>query len=141
MVIQEPEPPPAPVEIVPEKTPAPEVKTKPKLVPRNEPPPAAAEEAQPTAPPSAEIPALEPRETSAQEAALRRNIQSLQEDIRQRLSRINEVNLSAADRRTLNDARNFFSQSGKAFDEGDLQRAQNLAQKASLLVRALEQVH
>jgi Leucine-rich repeat (LRR) protein len=85
------------------------------------------------------VPALEPRETSAQESALRRQIQALQEDVRGRLSRINEVKLTPDDRRTLEDARTFFVQSNHALEEGDLQRALNLARKASLLVAALEQ--
>jgi hypothetical protein len=85
------------------------------------------------------VPALEPRETSAEESALRRQVQALQEDVRGRLARINEAKLSPDDRKTLDDARTFFTQSNRALEEGDLQRALNLAQKASLLVAALEQ--
>jgi hypothetical protein len=85
------------------------------------------------------VPALEPRESSAQESALRRQVQALQEDVRTRLSRINEAKLSQDDRKTLDDARTFFAQSNRALEEGDLQRALNLARKASLLVAALEE--
>jgi Cdc6-like AAA superfamily ATPase len=90
-------------------------------------------------PPPAQVPALEPRESSGEESALRRQIQQLHEDIRQRLARLPETRLSPSDRKTLADARTFFAQSGRALEEGDLRRALNLARKASLLVAALEQ--
>jgi hypothetical protein len=62
----------------------------------------------------------------------------MQEDVRQRLSRLDPAKLSAPDRKILEDARAFFAQSGRALEAGDLQRALNLARKASLLVTALE---
>ena len=82
---------------------------------------------------------LAPRESSAQETALRQQIQALQADVRERLARINEAKLSEIDRKTLEDARTFFAQSNHALEAGDLLRALNLARKASLLVTALEQ--
>jgi hypothetical protein len=84
------------------------------------------------------VPSLEPRESSAQEAALRRQIQALQEDVRQRIAKLSRAGLSGADRKTLDDARTFFAQSARALNDADLQRALNLARKASLLVSALE---
>jgi len=89
-------------------------------------------------PPPVEVPALEPRESTAQAAALRQRVQQLQDDVRQRLARVNESRLTANERKTLDDARTFFAQSGRALDGGDLQRAFNLVRKASLLIAALE---
>jgi hypothetical protein len=84
------------------------------------------------------VPSLEPRESSVQEAALRRQIQGLQDDVRQRIAKLSRARLSGADRKTLDDARTFFAQSTRALNEADLQRALTLARKASLLVSALE---
>jgi len=88
--------------------------------------------------PPAEVPALEPRESSAQEAALREQVQQLQENVRQRMARLNPSSLSSNERKTLDDARVFLTQSTRAFEASDFQRALNLARKASLLVAALE---
>jgi hypothetical protein len=63
----------------------------------------------------------------------------LELDIRQRLTRLNGAQLSANDRRTLEDARTFFVQATHAMASGDLPRALNLARKASLLLAALEE--
>jgi hypothetical protein len=49
------------------------------------------------------------------------------------------LTLKSEARRTLDDAHTFLAQSERAFLDGDLQRARNLANKASLLVSALEQ--
>jgi hypothetical protein len=81
---------------------------------------------------------LEPRESSVEEAAQRRQIQGLQLDVRQRIAKLVQAGLSGVDRKTLDDARTFFAQSTQALKEGDLQRALTLARKASLLVLALE---
>jgi len=88
--------------------------------------------------PDVALPALEPRESPQKEVALRAQIQAIQENVRGRLARINEGRLSPDDRKTLDDARSFFAQSTRALEESDLQRALNLAQKASQLVTALE---
>ena len=88
--------------------------------------------------PPAEVPALEPRQSSAQETELRRQFVKLEQDIRQRLTRLNGARLSANDRKTLEDARTFFAQATRAMASGDLPRALNLARKASLLLAALE---
>jgi len=142
LVIEEPAPPAQPEQV---STPnvAPEKPARPRRrVTRTEPPtstePSDAEET-PQEPPPAAVPALEPRESSAQVSVLRPQIQSLQEDVRTRLSRIKESKFSQEDRKTLDDARTFFAQSNRALEQGDLQRALLLARKASLLVAALEQ--
>ena len=92
----------------------------------------------PEPPKDVALPALEPRESPQKEVALRTQIQALQEDVRGRLARIIEGRLSGDDRKTFDDARSFFAQSTRALEESDLQRALNLAQKASQLVTALE---
>ena len=96
-------------------------------------------DAAPAEPPAAvEIPALEPRQT--QGPALRGQILGRQNDLQARIEKLARANkLSATGRKTLEDARTFLAQSGKALEEGDLQRSLNLAWKASLLVAALEQ--
>jgi TolA-binding protein len=91
----------------------------------------------PESPPT-EVPALEPRETSAQQTELRHQFVQLEQDIRQRLARLNGLQLSSNDRKTLEDARAFFAQATHAMESGDLSRALNLARKASLLLAALE---
>jgi hypothetical protein len=88
--------------------------------------------------PPAEVPALEQRASAVQESALRLQIQRLQEDVHQRLGRLNEARLSANEHKTLEDARTFLVQSTRALESGDLQRGFNLARKASLLVASLK---
>ena len=89
-------------------------------------------------PPPAEVPALEPRESSAQQTELRQQVKSMQADVRQRIARLNRARLSPNDRKTLEDARTFLAQAEHALASGDLQRAFILARKASLMVAALE---
>jgi hypothetical protein len=62
----------------------------------------------------------------------------LQQDVRQRLARLDGARLSGNERKTLENARTFFEQSTRAVASGDLQRALNLARKAFLLTAALE---
>lgn len=85
-----------------------------------------------------EVPALEPRESPAQQAALRRQIQGLQESLRERLNRLENVRMGTGARRTRDDAHAFLMHSQQALENGDLQRALNLSQKAELLVADLE---
>lgn len=140
MVIAEPAPVPEPAEVSAPSPPPPKPEHRRRRILRTEPvPPADAEVLETPEPPAVEVPALEPRETSTEGAALRLQIQRMQADVRQRLSRFNEDKLSAPGRKTLEDARTFFTQSGRALEEGDLHRALTLARKASLLVRALEE--
>jgi hypothetical protein len=56
----------------------------------------------------------------------------------QRIVRLEQLNVASADRKTLGDARHFLEESRQALTEGDLQRSQNLAHKAALLVDAVE---
>jgi hypothetical protein len=140
MVIEEPAPPEEPPAPSPQPTTNPEPAQRRRRVLRREAPAAAAENTPETTepPPTPQVPSLEPRESSAQEAALRRQIQALQDDVRQRIAKLSRAGLSGADRKTLEDARTFFAQSTRALNDADLQRALNLARKASLLVSALE---
>ena len=140
MVIEEPAPPEEPPAPSPQPASQPEPARRPRRRLRTEPPAAAAETTPETTepPPTPQVPSLEPRESSAQEAALRRQIQALQDDVRQRIAKLSRAGLSGADRKTLEDARTFFAQSTRALNDADLQRALNLARKASLLVSALE---
>jgi hypothetical protein len=94
---------------------------------------------EPVEPLPAEVPALEPRESPGQQTALRQQILDLQGRLRQRTARFDRLRLSSEARKTLDDARTFLAQSERALLDGDLGRARNLANKASLLVSALEQ--
>jgi len=140
MVIEEPAPPEEPPAALPQPASPPTPASRPRRRLRTEPPAGNTENTPETTepPPTPQVPSLEPRESSAQEAALRRQIQGLQDDVRQRIAKLSQAGLSGADRKTLDDARTFFAQSTRALDEADLQRALNLARKASLLVSALE---
>ena len=143
---------PSSVLTIEEPAPPPEVKETPPPVVGNQPParnrqparrnapPEPEETATPESPatPPAEVPALEPRESSAQTSELRRQYSGLEQDVRQRLARLSGARLSGNERRTLNDAQAFFAQSIRAMAAGDLVRAVNLARKASLLLAALE---
>jgi hypothetical protein len=139
IVIEEPAPPEPPA-ISPQPTSPPESARRPRRVLRTEPPAGDTENTPETTepPPTPQVPSLEPRESSAEETALRRQIQGLQDDVRRRIAKLSRVRLSGADGKTLDDARTFFAQSTRALNGGDLQRALNLARKASLLVSALE---
>jgi len=141
LVIEEPAPPPEPEETPPPPTPEPTAPRRRRGPTRtatpNEPDETSTQE-NPETPP-AEVPALEPRESSAQQNELRRQYLNLEQDIPQRLTRLSGAQLSANDRRTLEDARTFFVQATHAMASGDLPRALNLARKASLLLAALEE--
>lgn len=140
LVIEEPAPPPVPEATPPPPAPTPPPRRRPRTQTRTETPVETDETSSQESPetPPAEVPALEPRESTAQEAALREQVQRLQENVRQRMARLNPAHLSLNERKTLDDARTFLTQSTRAFQSSDLQRALNLARKASLLVAALE---
>ena len=140
MVIEEPAPPEEPPAPSPQPTSTSEPAPGRRRVSHKGPPAADTENTPETTepPPTPQVPSLEPRESSAEEAALRRQIQGLQDDVRQRIAELSRTRLSGADGKTLDDARTFFAQSTRALNEGDLQRALTLARKASLLVSALE---
>ena len=139
MVIEEPAPP-EPEETPPAQTPEPAAHRGRRRPAREEAPAAPVDTTVPETPepPPAPIPALEPRESTAREVSLRQQIQRLHADVRERAARLNQARLSANERKTLEDARTFFAQSERALASGDLERALNLARKASLLVTALE---
>jgi outer membrane biosynthesis protein TonB len=140
MVIEEPAPPPVPEETAPPQTPEPTAPRRPRRPAHPETPAEPDETPAPENPetPPAEVPALEPRQSSAQETELRRQYLSLEQDVRSRLARLHGAHLSSNDQKTLEDARTFFVQAMQAMSIGDLPRALNLARKAGLLLAALE---
>lgn len=140
MVIEEPPPPPEPEEAPPPQTPEPTAPRRPRRPARPENPTEPDENPAPENPetPPAQVPALEPRQSSAQETELRRQFLNLEQEIRRRLAQLNGAHLSANDQKTLEDARTFYAQATHAMSAGDLPRALSLARKASLLLAALE---
>jgi outer membrane biosynthesis protein TonB len=140
LVIEEPAPPPELEVTPPPQTPEPTAHRRPRRPARTETPTEPDETSAPESPeaPPVEVPALEPRASTAQETALRQQVLRLQHDVRQRMARLNPARLSPNERKTLDDAGTFLAQSTRAFESSDLQRALNLAHKASLLVAALE---
>ena len=90
---------------------------------------------------SAGVPALEPRQDSQRLATLRRDLTASQESTRRRLAQLDHAQLGQGDRRTLDDAKAFLSQSERELARGEIIRASNLARKAALLVSAIEQSH
>jgi len=89
-------------------------------------------------PVTADAPQLEPANSSQQQASIQRQVSMLQRAIGVRIERLARLKLAGADRKTLEDARTFIAQSEEANKSGDLTQASNLAQKAELLVRAIE---
>lgn len=147
LVIEEPPPPPPqPEPEQEEETPAPQTpepasKHKPKHAAHTD---SAADqqdetpaEETPEAPPPA-VPALEPRQSSAEENEQKREFLGLQQDLGKRLEKLSNAHLSANDQKALEDARTFFTQANQAMVNGDVSRALNLAHKAGLLLSALE---
>jgi hypothetical protein len=139
LVIEEPAPPePEETEVVPAEAPTPKPERRHRRPLRTEPAATPEPAPEPVEPPLAEVPALEPLESQEQQSALRNQVVTLQENLRQRIQQLNRQGLDPAARRTLEDARAFLSQSGRALEDEDLQRSLILARKASLLVSALE---
>jgi type IV secretory pathway VirB10-like protein len=93
-----------------------------------------------TAEPSPEAPLVAPPLEPAKEAGQvdRQKIQTAQNDVQVRLAQLEKTLHSDAEKQTLAQARAFWYQSKRALDEGDLPRAKNLADKAHLLITALE---
>jgi hypothetical protein len=83
-----------------------------------------------------DAPQLEPRSSPASRDVLLARHAALEQRIK---SIEHSMNFTAVDRRTLQDARGFLLQSERALQAGDMLRAEQLAQKASLLLAALEQ--
>jgi len=90
-------------------------------------------------PEPANVPAMEPRESTARESKLRDQVVQTQQQIQQQITLLSREWLSPAERETLQGARGFLQQSLRALQESDFQRASNLADKAHLLVEAIEQ--
>jgi hypothetical protein len=142
LVLEEPAPPPEPepAETSPPQTQEPTTHHHTRRPTHTEPPAEPDDASTPETPetPPAEVPALAPRESSAQETEVKNQYDKLEQDISQRLTRFNGAKLSTNDQKTLDDARTFFAQATHAKASGDLPRALNLARKASLLLAALE---
>lgn len=140
MVIEEPQAPePATTEVPSEETSAPKREAPPRRrVNANQQPSTEESTPETPAPPPVPVPALEPRQSPQQQTELRSQVVGWQGKVQQRIGQLEHSNLADTDRRTLEDAKTFLSQSQKALEDSDLQRALNLALKASLLVGALE---
>ena len=82
---------------------------------------------------------MEPRESTARESKLRDQVLQTQQKIQQQIESLSREWLSPTERETLEGARGFLQQSVRALHESDFQRASNLADKAHLLVEAIEQ--
>ena len=141
LAIEEPQPPepdeaPTTEQPTPSKPPA---KRHPRPATRTEPsgPLETAPETEPA--PAVEVPALEPRENPGRQATQRQQITSLQDQVRNRIGRLEKSNLSSEDRHTLEDARAFLANSERALASSDFERALNLVRKASMLTAVLEQ--
>ena len=100
--LPEPEPEPVP--------PAPETAERPRSHPRVRlAPPDPSTESEPESPPAPEVPALEPREGPAEQSAQRQQVVQFLDQIRRRVTRQEQSNLSSDERRMLGDARTFVS--------------------------------
>ena len=89
--------------------------------------------------PAAQVPALAPRESPQEQNELRNKAVEITQSVKARIARLEQTRAASLDHNTLEGARMFLAQSQRALDDGDLQRAYNLARKASLLVDGLEQ--
>ncbi len=83
-------------------------------------------------------PQLEPLGSEQQQNRMRYRIQGLQRGIERRIDSLIQRRLSDVDRKAVSDARVFLSQSREAMEAGDLTESLNLAEKADLLVSAVE---
>lgn len=137
IVIEEPPPPEAPSP--PQETEASPPKPAPRRRVIHEESPASEPPIETVEPPPAEVPALEPHESPTQEAEFRRQVMEFQGKVLERIHRLQARRQQGADLRTLQAATIFMGQSARALEAGDLQRAMNLARKASLLLDAVEQ--
>jgi len=144
LIIQAPAPPqPETAPLKPQETP-PTVSETPKLTPPQKVDRSATVDSSPPKPevlPPPNAPQLEPLSSVQQKTALQQQIGALKEGIQSRISRLSRLGLSSEDRRALNDAQRFLSQSDTAVKQGDLQQSLKLAEKADLLVSAVEKNH
>jgi len=87
----------------------------------------------------AEVPSLEPRPDPGHDEVTQDQFQAQLDEIKRRITELEKKpSLNAAEQRTLTDANSFWSQSVTALHDHDLLRVRELAQKASLLLSALE---
>jgi len=86
-----------------------------------------------------EPPPLEPANNPGE--GRRQQLEKTQHDMGLSIEQFVHGPLSAPERRTLAEAQAFLDQSTRALKEGDLPRAEKLAEKARLLVSALERQH
>ncbi|MGH9327425.1 MAG: hypothetical protein ACRD2B_12180 [Terriglobia bacterium] len=90
---------------------------------------------------SAAAPPLEPPTSTEQQVALEARLNGLKQDLRRRIAVLSRLKLSRNDRKALRDAQLFLSQTNQAMKQGDLQQSLNLAEKADLLIQAVEKRH
>jgi hypothetical protein len=128
LVIQQPAPP----ATLPLPTPAPAASVRrPRSVrTKRAAPPAAVEQAP--------VPQLGPRESPAQENALRNSVIRLQRAVERDINRLDRSGLPESELSALGGARVFLAESIRALQDNDPQTALNLVRKAQLLVQALE---
>jgi len=100
-------------------------------------PPAPAEPA--AEEPPVEPPPLEPADKPGQDR--RKQLEKTQQDMDVRIKQFVRSRLSGPERGTLDEARAFLNQSRAALNDGDVPRAEKLADKARLLITALEKGH
>jgi hypothetical protein len=86
-----------------------------------------------------EPPPLEPANNPGQGS--RQQLEKTQHDMGSSIEQIQRRQLSDPERQTLAEAKAFLDQSKAALNEGDPQRAEKLADKARLLITALEKGH
>lgn len=103
--------------------------------------PEADTEANAPEPASSDAPALLPELSLQQQIDLEKQIGDLRGAVRQRIARLGRMNLSAEDRKALQDARLFLSEADEAMQSNNLQQSLNLAQKADVLISAVEKRH
>ncbi|MGH9344538.1 MAG: hypothetical protein ACRD19_12365 [Terriglobia bacterium] len=102
---------------------------------------AAGAEPETAEPAAAAAPPLLPERSLQQQIDLEKQIGGLRGAVRQRIARLSRMRLSTEDRKALQDARLFLSEADQAMRENDLQQSLNLAQKADLLISAVENRH
>jgi hypothetical protein len=86
-----------------------------------------------------EVPPLEPANNPGQ--GRRQQLEKIQHDMGSSIQQYERNHLSGSERQTLGEAKAFLDQSKAALSEGDLPRAEKLAEKARLLIAALAQRH
>jgi hypothetical protein len=87
--------------------------------------------------PLVKLPPLEPANNPGE--GRRQQLEKTQHDMGLSIERFGRAPLSNPERQTLGEAKAFLDQSKAALHEGDLPRAEKLAEKARLLITALEQ--